>query len=60
MIMGYDDTTNGIFGDIRYRAPEVLKGKAYDFKADIWSYGVIIFYLLSGGVYPYDYRPEEL
>ena len=41
--MGYDDETNDIFGDNRYRAPEVLKGSAYDFRADMWSYGIILF-----------------
>jgi len=60
IITGYDQTTNGIFGDIRYRAPEVLRGKAYDFRADIWSFGVILFYILSGGVYPYDYLPQDM
>ena len=58
--MGYGNETYGIFGDIRYQAPEVLKGKAYDFRADLWSYGVILFFMLSGGVYPFDYKPEDL
>ena len=52
--MGYDDYTNGIYGDTRYRAPEILKGKAYDFRADSWSYGVILFFMLTGE-HPFDY-----
>ena len=60
VITGYENTTNGMFGDIRYRAPEVIRGKVYDFRADLWSYGVILFYLLSGGVYPYDYQDKDL
>ena len=47
-VIGYDDYTDGIYGDIRYRAPEVLKGKAYDLRADTWSFGIILFYILTG------------
>ena len=46
--MGYDEYTHGIYGDIRYRAPEVIRGQYYGFKADSWSFGVILFlFILS-------------
>jgi len=51
--MGYDERTKGIFGDIRYRAPEVIMGTSYNNKADAWSFGVILFYMLTGTL-PYD------
>ena len=53
IIMGYEEVTREIYGDIRYRAPEVLRNKPYDFKADSWSFGIILFYLLTSHL-PFD------
>jgi len=47
-VMGLDDITRGLYGDIRYRAPEAVKGKPYNFKADVWSLGVILYFLFVG------------
>lgn len=50
--------TRGCFGDIRFRAPEVLQNKAYNSKADIWSFGVIAFFILTGKL-PFDTKEKD-
>ena len=42
-----------------YMAPEVIKGRHYGQKVDIWSLGVIVFAMLTS-TFPYDARSKEL
>ena len=37
-----------LLGKILYWAPELCDEQPYDQKIDVWSFGVIVFYLLSG------------
>lgn len=37
-------------GTPSYMAPEVVLGRNYDFKCDIWSIGVLMYHLLSNQV----------
>ena len=41
-------TAKGPCGTPSYVAPEVIIGTSYDHRCDIWSLGVLLFYLLSG------------
>ena len=43
------------FGTLGYVAPEVLQKKPYSFSCDLWSYGCIIYALLSGSL-PFDHE----
>ena len=37
-----------ICGTPYYMAPEMIRGDEYDAKIDVWSMGVLIYYLVSG------------
>jgi serine/threonine protein kinase len=46
-------------GTPMYVAPEVLRGLPYDQTCDMWSLGVIVYYLLSGCPPFYDRRSKQ-
>jgi serine/threonine-protein kinase ULK/ATG1 len=37
-----------ICGSWTYMAPEIIKGKPYDMKADLWSLGIIMYKMVCG------------
>ena len=40
-------------GTKKFQAPEVVRGQKYSKAVDVWSLGVVLFYLTTGGEYPY-------
>ena len=44
----YDNTKNGIFGVLPYVAPEILRGQNYTKASDIYSFGIIMYEVISG------------
>jgi serine/threonine protein kinase len=42
-----------LIGTLNYVAPEFLKGEPVDSRSDIFSTGVMLYQLLSGGIFPF-------
>lgn len=47
-----NDTMTGRIGTCQWMAPEVLSSQRYDEKADVYSYGIILWEMLTGDI-PY-------
>lgn len=44
-IIGRNQKTNDGIGTLNYMAPEIINRDDYSFKVDVWSFGVIMYYL---------------
>jgi len=49
-IIGNQEKASEGYGTMVFISPEVIIGKPYDDKVDIWSLGIIIYYMLSGDI----------
>jgi len=47
------------FGTLNYAAPEVLMGETHDFRADIWSLGIMLYVMLCGRYPFYDSTSQQ-
>jgi non-specific serine/threonine protein kinase len=52
-VLGNYETSNDCLGTIYFTSPEVLKQDKYNNKVDVWSLGIILYFLVFGRV-PYD------
>jgi serine/threonine protein kinase len=45
-IMGLNEKTNEPYGSLSYKAPELILQKEYNFKVDVWSIGITIYFIV--------------
>ena len=57
-VLGKFEQCNDPYGSLSFQAPEMLMGKYYDFKVDIWSMGVSVYYLMFGEL-PFEGKNSE-
>ena len=57
-ILGPHEVTKESYGTVGYCAPEVLQKKPYSFCCDMWSFGIIVYGLLSSTL-PFDHEVED-
>jgi len=57
-VIGNDETLLEPMGTLRFSPPDILTGKPYNCKVDIWSLGVCM-YLLFCGDYPFEDECKE-
>ena len=51
-MLGHECWCMGSVGKLEFKAPEVVENKPYGFKADSWSFGIVVFHMLTNQ-YPY-------
>ena len=52
--ISYGELANEPIGTNGYICPEIYLHHSYSFKVDVWSLGVILYLLITGGVLPFD------
>ena len=53
-VLSYGQKTKESIGTNGYISPEIYLNNEYSFKVDIWSLGVILYLLITGGLLPFD------
>ena len=50
----YGKMSSEAIGTLAYIAPEMYSHKDYSYKVDVWSIGILLYYLVTGGILPFD------
>lgn len=57
-IIGDNEYTKGSYGTVSYAPPEMFQDKHYNTSIDIWSLGVVLYYLVFGEL-PFDWCGDD-
>ena len=49
-VLGKNEYTINPYGSLCFKAPEIILERPYNFKVDIWSVGVTLYFLLYGNI----------
>ena len=56
----YGKQSSDPIGTLAYIAPEMYTQNPYSYKVDVWSIGILLYYLTSGGIVPFfDEKMDE-
>ena len=58
-IVGSNQKCNEPYGTLCFAAPEILRGKSYDKSVDLWSIGIITYFLLCGNLPYFDENSDR-
>ena len=45
-ILGINEISNDPYGSLSFKAPELILNQQYDFKVDIWAFGISLYYII--------------
>ena len=45
-ILGINETSDDPYGSLSFKAPELILNQQYDFKVDIWAFGICLYYII--------------
>ena len=52
--LNYGEKVNESIGTNGFISPEIYRHNFYSFKVDIWSIGILLYTLITGGILPFD------
>ena len=55
----FGQQSSDAIGTLAYISPEMFTHNPYSYKVDVWSIGILLYWLTSGGILPFDDENDE-